>query len=139
MDLIHSTGEPLIPSVEKLGLLDGKPKTMGEYFELNRKRQEIAKVYSKFWQDNNLDAIIMPPAPHTAVPENTWATATYTALWNLLDYPSVVLPVGTVNDTDKADGSEKELYNAFDEKLYKLCRFSSDVHAEKSADKAPPR
>jgi len=124
MDLIKSTGEPLIASVEKLGLLAGKPKTMGEYFELNRKRQDLARAYSKFWSNNNLDAIIMPPAPHTAVPENTWATSSYTALWNLLDYPSFVLPTGTTNETD-VDGSKREFYSAFDEKLYKLCKSSS--------------
>lgn len=117
-----------------LGLLEGKPKTMGEYFGLNRKRQDVAKAYSKFWSENKLDAILMPPAPHTALPENTWATASYTALWNLLDYPSFVLPVGVVKETDKADGSEKEFYNAFDEKLYKLCKFSLNLYVEKTTD-----
>ncbi|TVY23922.1 Acetamidase [Lachnellula hyalina] len=119
MDLIHSTGEPLIPSVEKLGLLAGSPKTMGEYFELNRKRQDIALVYSKFWIDNNLDALIMPPAPHTAVPENAWAVPSYTAIWNLLDYPSIVLPTGAVNEMDILEGTE-DFYSENDKEVYKL-------------------
>ncbi|TVY87409.1 putative amidase [Lachnellula willkommii] len=119
MDLINSTGEPLIPSVEKLGLLAGSPKTMGEYFELNRKRQEIALVYSKFWVENDLDVLIMPPAPHTAVPENTWAFPSYTAIWNLLDYPSIVLPTGAVNETDIVDGTEN-FYSENDKEIYKL-------------------
>jgi len=121
MDLINSTGEPLIPSVEKLGLLSGSPKTMGEYFELNKKRQEIAQVYSKFWSDNKLDAFIMPPAPFTAVPENTWATPSYTAMWNFLDYPSIVLPTGVVDETDVGDGNEN-FYSENDKEVYKLCR-----------------
>lgn len=128
MDLINSTGEPLIPSVEKLGLLAGSPKTMGEYFELNRKRQEIALVYSKFWVENNLDALIMPPAPHTAVPENTWASPSYTAIWNLLDYPSIVLPTGAVNERDIVDGSEN-FYSENDKEIYKLCMQVFDSQA----------
>ncbi|TVY13923.1 Acetamidase [Lachnellula arida] len=119
MELINSTGEPLIPSVEKLGLLAGSPKTMGEYFDLNRKRQEITLVYSKFWVENDLDALIMPPAPHTAVPENTWASPSYTAIWNLLDYPSIVLPTGAVNETDIVDGTEN-FYSENDKEIYKL-------------------
>jgi len=128
MDLIHSTGEPLIPSVEKLGLLAGSPKTMGEYFELNRKRQDIALVYSKFWIDNNLDALIMPPAPHTAVPENAWAVPSYTAIWNLLDYPSIVLPTGAVNEMDILEGTE-DFYSENDKEVYKLCMMVFETKA----------
>ena len=94
---------------------------MGEYFELNNKRQEIAKVYSKFWSDNKLDAFIMPPAPYTAVPENSWTTASYTATWNFLDYPSILIPTGAVNETDVVDENQN-FYSEMDKKVYELCR-----------------
>ncbi|KAF4618352.1 hypothetical protein G7Y89_g14950 [Cudoniella acicularis] len=120
MGIINSTGEPLIPSVGKLGLLAGSPKTMGEYFTLNEKRHEMCKIYSKLWSEHQLDAIIMPPAPHTAVPEDQWATASYTAIWNLLDYPSFVLPIGKVEKDDIADQNKGQLYNKSDREVYKL-------------------
>jgi len=45
----------------------------------------------------------MAPAPHTAVLLDTWMTATYTGLWNYIDYPAVVIPVDKVQESDVAD------------------------------------
>lgn len=63
----------------------------------------------------------MPPAPHTAVPLDTWKTATYTGLWNYLDYPAVVIPVDMVRDSDFADDLGTAKYGAADAEVYGLC------------------
>jgi amidase len=121
--MINQTGEPVIPSVTKLNLLTPGPALpMLHYFALNAKRHEIAKHYaSEIWAKNELEAIIMPPAPYTAVPHDEWATATYTVIWNLLDYPAFLIPVGEVEEGDVVDENVK--YGEGDEAVYKLCKF----------------
>ena len=126
LSLLHTTSEPLVPSVQKLGaMLSSTPKTMGEYHVFNAKRREIAEVYARLWREEGLDAILMPPAPYTAVLHDMWVTPSYTAIWNLLDYPAFVLPTGTVLPSDAVVPKMKEeFYGEEDEMVYKLCRLS---------------
>ncbi|KAE8451396.1 hypothetical protein EG329_004025 [Mollisiaceae sp. DMI_Dod_QoI] len=114
------TGEPMVPSLEAIGLLTLKGTTLQGFFGLNVRRAAAAKTYLNLFRDNNLDAILMPPAPHTAVPLDTWTTATYTALWNYLDYPAVVIPVGKVQELDVADDASNAKYGHEDAKVYSL-------------------
>ena len=79
-------------------------------------------MYLKLFLDNNLDVILMPPAPHTAVPLDCWSKVAYTCLWNYLDYPSVVIPVGQVQDTDIVDDMSNAKFGPDDEQIYRLCR-----------------
>lgn len=95
---------------------------MQGFFELNVRRAEAAKTYLKLFRDNDLDAIVMPPAPHTALPLDCWTKATYTGLWNYLDYPAVVIPVDQVRDIDSADDLSNAKFGPDDEQLYSLCR-----------------
>lgn len=122
MSLLAEEQEPLVPSAEKIGLLTvGPSKTIEEYFALNARRQLVSKAYLDLWLENNLDGILMPPAPYTAVPLDSWSTASYTATFNLLDYPAFVLPVGKVNHLDVADSGSNAKYGDVDSTLYKNC------------------
>ncbi|KUJ24625.1 amidase [Mollisia scopiformis] len=114
------TGEPIVPSLEAIGLLTMKGTSLQGFFDLNVRRAAAAKQYLNLFRDNNLDAILMPPAPHTAVPLDTWTTATYTALWNFLDYPAVVIPVGKVQESDVSDDVSNAKYGVEDAKVYSL-------------------
>lgn len=95
--------------------------TLQGYFDLNVRRTEAAKRYLNLFRDNNIDAMLMPPAPHTAVPLDTWTTVTSTGLWNYLDYPAVMIPVDKVQDSDLADAPSNAKYGAEDARLYSLC------------------
>ena len=95
---------------------------MQGFFDLNVRRAEAATTYLKLFRDNDLDAILMPPAAHTAVPLDCWTKATYTGLWNYLDYPAIVIPVDQVRDTDSADDLSNAKFGLDDEQLYSLCR-----------------
>ncbi|KAH8892804.1 amidase [Thozetella sp. PMI_491] len=120
VSLLESKQEPLVPSVENIGLLTvGNPKTIDEYFKLNQRRQAIWETYRELWKEHNMDAIIMPPAPYTAVPLDSWSTASYTAIFNLLDYPSMVVPVGTVGDEDVVDNISNAACGEKDQELYR--------------------
>lgn len=96
-------GEPAIPSLKGLGLLEAKCADLEEFFDLNIRGAEAAKTCLKLFLDNKIDAIVMPPAAHTAIPHDKWTMASYTGLWNYLDYPAVVIPVDHVRDEDVAD------------------------------------
>ncbi|KAH6611288.1 hypothetical protein Trco_001308 [Trichoderma cornu-damae] len=61
----------------------------------------------------------MPPAPHTALPLDTWKIATYTGLWNYLDFPAVVIPVDAVTDSDFKDDLSNAKYGPHDAEVYK--------------------
>lgn len=96
--------------------------TLQNYFQLNHRRAEAAKKYLGLFRDNDMDAILMPPAPHTAVPLDCWTKAAYTSLWSYLDYPAVVIPVDEVRDSDAADDLANAEFGPDDEELYRLCK-----------------
>ncbi|KAK8000395.1 amidase [Apiospora arundinis] len=115
------TGEPLVPSLAALTPLLASPgTTLKGFFDLNVRRAEAAKTYLSLFRDNGLDAILMPPAPHTAVPLDTWSTITYTGLWNYLDYPAVVIPVDQVREEDAPDDISNAKFGAEDARVYGL-------------------
>ncbi|KAI3339441.1 putative fatty-acid amide hydrolase [Ustulina deusta] len=114
------TGEPLVPSLKAAGLLSKPGNSLRGFFDLNVRRAKAAKSYLELFRDNNLDAILMPPAPHTAVPLDTWSTASYTGLWNYLDYPAVVIPVDRVREEDSADDVSNTKFGEEDAKVYGL-------------------
>lgn len=119
------TGEPTVPSVAALGLTTHRATTLQNLFELRARRTDAEKLYLQLFLDNDIDAILMPPAPHTAIPWDTWSTATYTALWDYLDYPACVLPVDKVQALDQADYIRNAKYGEEDAKLYRLCESRS--------------
>ncbi|KAJ2996299.1 hypothetical protein NUW58_g1013 [Xylaria curta] len=115
------TGEPLVPSLKAvIGLLSKPVNSLRGFFDLNVRRAKAAKSYLELFRDNNLDAILMPPAPHTAVPLDTWSTITYTGLWNYLDYPAVVIPIDRVREEDSADDVSHAKFGEEDTRLYGL-------------------
>ncbi|KAK7961842.1 amidase [Apiospora aurea] len=113
------TGEPLVPSLQALEPLLLQPgTTLKGFFHLNVRRAEAAKTYLSLFRDNDLDAVLMPPAPHTAVPLDKWSAITYTGLWNYLDYPAIVIPVDHVREEDAADDVSNAKFGAQDARVY---------------------
>ncbi|UKZ50470.1 hypothetical protein TrVGV298_004733 [Trichoderma virens] len=120
LEQFSRTGEPVVPSLKTIGLLSREKTTLKGFFDLNVRRAEAAKVYLRLFCDNNLDAILMPPAPHTALPLDTWTSITYTGLWNYLDYPAVVIPIDVVTDSDSKDDLSNAKNGTHDAEVYKL-------------------
>jgi amidase len=120
-ELFARTGEPEIPSLKAIGLNSFPATDLRGFFDLNVRRQAAARNYLKLFRNNGIDAILMPPAPHTAVPLDKWTTATYTGLWNYLDYPAIVIPVDTVCESDVVDDLSNAKYGAEDARVYSLC------------------
>ncbi|KAF1974861.1 amidase [Bimuria novae-zelandiae CBS 107.79] len=121
LSLFARTGEPEIPSLKAIGLSSSlEESNLHSLFALNARRAAAARTYHRLFHDNGIDAILMPPAPHTALPHDRWTSASYTGLWNYLDYPAVVVPVDVVRECDEADEVGQAKFGNEDEELYKL-------------------
>ncbi|KZL87493.1 hypothetical protein CI238_01401 [Colletotrichum incanum] len=99
-------GEPLIPHVERL-INRGKPISIYEYWQLNKRKWKLQQAYLEKWQSirsaktgRMVDIILMPPMSHTAVPHGGCRWVGYTKVWNFLDYPALVIPGGQVGQQD---------------------------------------
>jgi amidase len=115
--LLSASGEPVVPSVIKAALLGKPAKTLPEIMSLSFKRLVARSKFSKLWTTHNVDIIMLPPSAHTAVPIDEWYSVSYTSLFNYLDWPAAVLPVGTVSSEDVLDAGAK--YGERDEHVYK--------------------
>lgn len=64
------------------------------------KREEFRKGFSKKWDASGIDFLVCPPHASPALPNyvpESFRAILYTSLFNLLDYPAGVLPIGRVD------------------------------------------
>ncbi|PGH28252.1 hypothetical protein AJ80_00143 [Polytolypa hystricis UAMH7299] len=120
MDLLESTGEPLIPWLQGR-MKRGNPRTVAQLFELQARRSEIEREMRKMWTisgsgadgsaEKKIDAIIHPVAPHPVPELDRYNAVGYTSSWVLLDYPAGTIPVRKFAEADL------ELDREFDSKI----------------------
>ncbi|KIV96974.1 hypothetical protein PV10_00784 [Exophiala mesophila] len=113
---IAAAGEPKIKSVENIGLTGGTGMTIEELFAWNVARSKVEAKHRDLWVSSNVDAYINLLVPHTAPRIDTWTTVVQ-ALWNLIDYPSCIIPTGKVSDKDVVDPNGAKFGDA-DRALY---------------------
>jgi amidase len=70
-----------------------KPLTVPELFQLNVKQAEYKRQFIQAWKAANIDALICPCAPSAGFPHDFPVWWGYFSLWNVLDYPSTILPL----------------------------------------------
>jgi amidase len=101
---LNLSGEPLIPPLrEEFKLVP--PFSAIKIQELSIQGRDICEAYSDYWNSRagtdgqDVDAFIMPVAPHAAVMPGRYLYTGYTEAINLLDYSTAVIPVTTANKT----------------------------------------
>ncbi|KAJ4369968.1 hypothetical protein N0V83_005732 [Neocucurbitaria cava] len=96
---IQASGEPAIPSIPTLGMpeLKGWTASLDKLFDMNMERAGICRKWREVVVEEKLDAVLGCGYQATAVPHDTFGTPVYTALQNLLNYPSGILPIGKAN------------------------------------------
>jgi amidase len=119
---IAKSGEPWRPLSEWI-IKDNpcvKKLSVGELAYWFEEREAYRKEYALHWNKYGIDALLCPVGPSVAPKHNTAKYWSYTSQWNLLDYPSVVFPVCTVQkDVDKWDSTPRFL-SGQDEDNHKL-------------------
>ncbi|KAG9239306.1 acetamidase [Amylocarpus encephaloides] len=100
---IASGGEPYIPHVKAL-VNRGKPISVYEYWQLNKRKIAAQKAYLDKWNavkgaesGRVVDVLLTPVIPHVAVPHRMTRWVGYTKIWNVLDYTALSFPAGTVS------------------------------------------
>ncbi|KIX02806.1 uncharacterized protein Z518_08749 [Rhinocladiella mackenziei CBS 650.93] len=111
LTLVASSGEPIYSTFKwYLETFDIKELTIPELFHLNTKQAEWRYQFAAYWYntaaktgtDRPIDALICPCAPSARFPHGHPVWWGYFSLWNILDYPSVILPLKRMKaDPDK--------------------------------------
>ncbi|CAI6333642.1 unnamed protein product [Periconia digitata] len=95
MEILKTGNEPKVPSVANAPMedtSDGWKPTLDELFDLNVERFQVLKKFHDLIVEHGLDAILLPGYQATAVPHDQFGEAIYTALVNMLNYPSAIFP-----------------------------------------------
>ncbi|GAW17476.1 hypothetical protein ANO14919_069330 [Xylariales sp. No.14919] len=131
---VNAGGEPFLTHVQKL--VDCDPISVFQYWQLNKRRWELQQRYLEKWnaircahRDKPADVVIMPPMPHSSVPHGDCRWVGYTKVWNVLDYPAIVIPGGNVSDQDVSSTWSFEPRNALDQWNKKLWQGNKEVMA----------
>ncbi|UKZ71116.1 uncharacterized protein TrAtP1_012079 [Trichoderma atroviride] len=134
--VMAESGEPLLPLTEWI-IKDNpgvKKLSRDELEYWLEEREEFRMEYSQHWNktgvfnkalgawENTVDAIICPVAPGVATKHNTAKYWTYTAVWNLLDYPALAFPVGKVDKTIDVKENRKRFMSDLEKENWKLYR-----------------
>ncbi|KAF8221180.1 amidase [Tricholoma matsutake] len=117
--VIHASGEPFVTSLipgeetitDKQPLFPKQHTSAYDVWQTQKRKGDIRQEYLEYWEASvsvtgtgrPVDAIICPVAPFTAPPHGKNRNTQYTTVWNVLDYPAVVIPVSKVDpNLDKA-------------------------------------
>lgn len=103
----------------------GKAISVYDYWQLNKQKLAAQKRYLDLWNSTKsasgkqIDILLTPVMPHSAVPHRKCKWVGYTKVFNFVDYPAVVIPAGQVStELDSEEASKMASYqprNALDE------------------------
>ncbi|GAQ10507.1 putative amidase C550.07 [Aspergillus lentulus] len=116
LDLLEATGEPLIPWLQGR-VKRGKALSVVQLAQLQAQRSAVERELLAMWmRDGNgdgdrlagrqVDAIILPVAPHPVPEIDRYNAVGYSSSFVLLDYPAGVIPVRKFRETDLELGKE---------------------------------
>lgn len=100
--------------------------TLGSYGELSVKelydivheRQKYKRSFIGAWKEEGFDVLLAPafaaPANPHGGPQDATGQISYTALWNLLDFPAGILPVSVVSEREEAEQRPRLERDAWD-------------------------
>jgi len=125
-DQLARAGEPAAPCIASF-LDNAKEMSIYELAQCNRDQRQFQVEYLAHWNETAsltstgkpVDAILCPPFGSAAYPHDIFPWWGYLSIWNLLDYPAVILPFGQVETSDVKDTSYKPV-NQLDQQNYDL-------------------
>lgn len=111
-------GEPMIAHVEAL-VNSSKPMSVYQYWQLNRRKTLAQEAYNKRWNlpfnlsecvPIQVDVLISPVSPHTAVPHRSSRWTGYAKIWNFLDYTAMSFPFAKFGGPSEVDCRSPQKY-----------------------------
>ncbi|KAG6906122.1 hypothetical protein DXG01_015796 [Tephrocybe rancida] len=132
------SGEPRITSMvpgqettthtELVKVKQGHSPSAYDMWQFHKRKRDLRQAYLEHWlatasdtgTGRPVDAIVAPVAPFTAVPHGKHATVAYTTVWNVLDYPALVIPVSKVDQALDVKKPAHEFLNELDESNYEF-------------------
>lgn len=125
--LLAKAGEPEIPQFSyNFDVFKIKELTVSELFKRNNEHAAFKYAFQQAWDAANMDCIICPVNVMAGVPHDHPVWWGYTTIWNLLDYPSIVMPIEDLKisaEMDPKDLSYKPRDNAYEKANWEICKF----------------
>ncbi|KAK6454318.1 amidase [Scheffersomyces xylosifermentans] len=120
--LLSESGEPLTKLTKwNLNYGDGsKAYTVAENRELNVVRDSLRHEYTEFLVNNKIDFILSPTYNNVAPKSEEVYNWSYTSLFNILDFPTLVFQTGLFQDPAIDKWTEEDLKYEFRSELEKL-------------------
>ena len=91
-------------------------------------KMQIETQMLRVWKDaagRNIDAILLPVAPHPTPPVDRWNAVGYTSSFVLLDCPAGTLPVRDVCSADLGLDLDSAVRGSWDARNRELCMLPS--------------
>jgi Asp-tRNA(Asn)/Glu-tRNA(Gln) amidotransferase A subunit family amidase len=134
--VMAEAGEPMCPLVEFLFKeIPGIKKLSRQELEYwLEEREEYRLEFSEHWNKTGtwideegrwngaINALICPVGPGVANRHNTSKYFAYTSVWNLLDYPALAFPVGSVDATKDTKSMRLSFMSGHDQENWDLCK-----------------
>lgn len=125
-DILNAAGEPGIAQfLSYLETFQTRELSVPELFAHNSTVGTYKAAFQQAWDASGIDCLICPSSPMAGVPHDFPVWWGYTSIWNLLDYPSIIMPVKKFMISPEMDPkvmSYKPRDNAFDGPNWRLCR-----------------
>ena len=124
--LAKAAGEPLIPQfLFNFEVFKTRELTVPELFKHNCDSAAYKIAFQRAWDAHDIDCILCPSAPMAGSPHDFPIWWGYTTLWNLLDYPSIIMPIKDfkINAVDDPkDLSYQPRDNPYDRRNWEICK-----------------
>lgn len=89
------TGEPALPLTEwAFGFARSQPLSIEDNWELNASREAYRRDHHALMKQRGVDVILCPAYVGAGALQGTPRYWNYTAIWNILDLPALVMPSG---------------------------------------------
>lgn len=131
---LAASGEPLIAQFRHyLDVFNVREHTVSEISECHRQQAAYKKAFVEAWNatanetetGQPLDCILTPSAPLAGSPHDFPLWWGYTTIWNLIDYPSIIIPLKTFRVDpikDAKDMGYEPRDNPFDKPNWAVCK-----------------
>ncbi|KAH8919334.1 general amidase [Atractiella rhizophila] len=115
-ETMKESNETIFPGI--VGMIEIEPLSAHGYHQANIQKEQYRNAYHDYWQSSAsltgtgrpVDALLFPAGAQLAPPHGRYRDdryVSYTAIWNFLDYPTLVIPMPIDPSTNVDDPSWK--------------------------------